>query len=155
MGGTASAALIAGGVGTGVTLSVIAGVFTFGIGTVVGLSVTAVATGVAGVGAGVGAGISTSMLADHFDKAKVAFSDLISEFNELLHNASSMRESCLMIRKRLCTISNKIDDIKFHKQQKHTMQLICDELDLLCSKLKEHSETTSKCRCQLKARTQN
>ena len=54
------------GVGTGVALSVITGVLTFCVGTVIGLGATAAATGVVAPNAGVGAAVGTSMIANHF-----------------------------------------------------------------------------------------
>ena len=54
VGGTVAGAGIAGGVGIGVATSVLAGIFTFGVGAIVGLSITAVGTAVGGTAVGVG-----------------------------------------------------------------------------------------------------
>ena len=109
VGGSATtAAVIAGGVGTTASIGIPAAI---GIG-----AVTAVT--------GVGAGYGTYKLAGHYEKIKDTFSALKSDFNELLDKAGSMSESCLMIRDRLQTLSKKIDDLNYHREKKHAMQLI-------------------------------
>ena len=61
------------GTATGIGLSVLAGVFTFGIGTVVGLGTTAVGATVAGIGTGVTAAAITHVVASDFEEAERNF----------------------------------------------------------------------------------
>ena len=77
-GAVATTALVA-GVGGGVTASVIAGVFTLGIGTIVGLSLTA-----AGLATGVGTAVATGVIAKDFADTEKGFEELQSVFDHFL-----------------------------------------------------------------------
>ena len=69
-GGAAAGAVVAGGV----TASAVAGVFTFGIGTIVGLGITAgaaAAVGLGSVAAGAGTGVATHYIAKDCKKSVV------------------------------------------------------------------------------------
>eukprot|EP00118_Oscarella_pearsei_P003318 m.13880 g.13880 ORF g.13880 m.13880 type:complete len:298 (+) comp25279_c0_seq1:286-1179(+) len=76
VGGAASAV----GLAAGTTLSIVAGVFTFGIGAIVGLSVTAGVTTVTGIGAAVG----TAVLADDCSDVIRKCDTLSTQFGNLL-----------------------------------------------------------------------
>ena len=87
VGGATAGAAIAGGVTTGVVVagvatSVVAGVFTFGIGTVVGLAITGAGAGAVAAG-GVGAGVVTGLLARKFKRVVKAFKKMSKDMERL------------------------------------------------------------------------
>ena len=107
VGGSAAAAAIGSGIGAGVTLSVIAGMFTFGVGTVVGLSVTAGAAGLAS--AGVAA--ATVANAGRSPRAVACSADSeISEFFQTPHKLYCELKSCSEKLNELITKNSTIKE---------------------------------------------
>lgn len=122
VGGTASALAFAGGI-TGVAASVFAGIFTLGLGTAIGLSITA-----AGVGTtvGVGAAVVTGITAHEFGNAEASFRSMGSDFRELARQAFELK--------------HQFDDIKEvvnEYERNHSFVCIFDlnEKNLFCSAL--------------------
>ena len=135
-GGAAAAGLLAAGVGgglvagAGVAASVVAGVFTFGVGTVVGLTITAVAatgTGIAVAGgagaAGVATAVATRVIASKYNKIAKALRQIKQTFDKLHHAACSL----LKILNQLKVEINGLDyTVKYleeanRKEQKHAV----------------------------------
>ena len=78
--------------GGGVTLSIVAGMFTFGVGTVVGLAVTSVAaagTVAAGAGAVGVASVGSHLLARNFDKIQQTFQSICEDLDMLNKNVAN------------------------------------------------------------------
>ena len=86
-GGVAVAGAGAGVVGVGVAASLVAGVFTFGTGTAVGLAITGAAAGVVTAGT---AGATTYLVSHNFEKLEKTFGDLSSEFEEVAKDVSDL-----------------------------------------------------------------
>ena len=80
----------AGVVGAGVAASVVAGVFTFGIGTVVGLAITGAAAGTVGVVTAGAAGATTYFVSRNFEKLEKIFRDLSCKFEMLTDKISGL-----------------------------------------------------------------
>ena len=106
VGGTAAGAAAAGGtaaaagsvVATGVAASAIAGVFTFGIGAIVGLGITAAAAatvGVAGAAAGITTAVATHYIASKYAKSEAEFKRIRGNFDTLLSFAFGLKEEWL------------------------------------------------------------
>ena len=102
-GGAAAATLLAAGVGgglvagAGVAASVVAGVFTFGVGTAVGLTITGIAatgTGIAIAGgagaAGVATAVATGVIASKYHKVAKALRQIKQAFDKLHHAVCSL-----------------------------------------------------------------
>lgn len=80
------AVLTGAGVGTGVALSVVAGVFTFGIGTVVGLATT----GAVAAAAGVGSGVAGAVVGEYFNRSADNFRQMSKNFLRLSDHAIAL-----------------------------------------------------------------
>ena len=93
MGGTVATAMVAVGVGTGITLSVIAGVFTFGAGTIVGLSVTAAGAAAAGVGSAGASAAVTAHIASDYAETETAFRKLKEIVASLQKNRTELQQA--------------------------------------------------------------
>ena len=95
VGGTAAAGAITTGVGVGVAASVVAGIFTFGIGTIVGLGLTAAGATVASVATGAGIHALASKYSeaqDKFENAAYSFRSLSSDSERLYELAVRSNE---------------------------------------------------------------
>ena len=124
IGGTAAGAALAGGtaaaaggvVATGVAISAIAGVFTLGIGTIVGLGITAVtgtAVGVTGVAAGVATAVVTHCIASDYAKSEAAFRKICGEFDALLDFAYDLRGGVAQVHATLEDTAAQVSNISY------------------------------------------
>jgi hypothetical protein len=89
VGGGAALTGVVGVIGGGVTLSIVAGFFTFGIGTVVGLAATTtVATGTMAVGAGAAgvAGVGSHLVAQNLNKTQQTFEAICGDLDKVSTN---------------------------------------------------------------------
>ena len=92
----------AAGVGAvGVGASLVAGAFTFGIGTVVGLAITGAAVGTIGVVTAGTAGVTTFRVSSNFEKLEKTFRDLSSEFEKVTKDISDLGSSMDKVLKKL------------------------------------------------------
>ena len=91
IGGATTAAVVAGG---GVTTSIAAGAFTLGVGTVVGLAVTAVVSGVVGIGGITIGSAVTHNLASSYKKSEDIYKALSAD-------CKCLRQSCCSTNRRL------------------------------------------------------
>ena len=104
VGGTVAGGAIAAGTATGIGLSVLAGVFTFGIGTVIGLGATAVGATVAGIGTGVTAAAITHVVASDYEEAERNFRKIGQNFANLCDIAHRLDDFVLNLKTNLaCT----------------------------------------------------
>lgn len=111
VGGTAAAGVLVAGAATGVTLSVIAGVFTLGIGTIVGLSLTAAGTAAGGAVIATGTGVATHGIATYFEKAEKRLLELSEAFDEVLRCALQLDSCITSFKVQVEAISNNIDNV--------------------------------------------
>lgn len=88
IGGVVGGGVAAAGIGTGVALSVVAGIFTFGVGTVIGLATTAAASTVAGVVTGVG----TAIYAVDCHLAERKLDEVSRNFDSLTRKAECLQD---------------------------------------------------------------
>ena len=112
VGGTATSAIIAVGVGTGITLSVIAGVFTFGVGTIVGLSVTAAGTAAAGIGFGGVSAAVTAHIASDYEETETAFRRLKEIVASLQAIRTEMQQAVQSLHRKVEVIEADIGIVK-------------------------------------------
>ena len=124
VGGTATTAAIAAGVGTGVALSVVAGVFTFGIGTIIGLGATAAGATAAGVGAGaIGAAATHHIASDYEEKEKV-LEELKESFRSLQQIGGDLERRTGYIQSHLKAISANVDNARRFIEDEQLRELV-------------------------------
>ena len=136
VGGVSTAVMLSGGIAS----SVVAGVFTFGIGAIVGLSLTAFGLGASGVGTAV----ITAITAYNFGKAEDSFKSMALTFRELAQYGIDLRSHFEDMHTRL-----------MHYQKNHFMlnhtnrsdkERLCKVLDRLQSILTAKREKTAAAR---------
>ena len=151
-GGTAAAA---GGVAAGgIAISAVAGAFTFGIGTIVGLGVTAVAVGVVGLGGlatGVGTAVATHRIAKKYQESADNFRRIRAEFDALLGFAYDLKEGVAQVHTTQVNISAKVDNVK-DSTDKENIALIKETLKRLEKACTDTYATTSACRDEVKSK---
>ena len=110
MGGKATTAIVAVGVGTGITLSVIAGVFTFGVGTIIGLSVMAAGAAAAGIGFGGVSDAVTAHLASDYEETETVFRKLKEIAAEMQQAVQSLHRKVKVIEADIDLVKNSMDN---------------------------------------------
>ncbi len=158
IGGVASGVAIVGGVGTGVVLSVVAGIFTFGIGAVVGLSLTAAGTIVAGTTVGAAGAIGTHLLSSNFEDDEKKLSSLADTYDQLLRNISDKHNNCLKLRMRLESLlyrTNEISEQTAANRRQIDRQDIFDALDYLVAGFEKNRQESSELRDCLRRQWEN
>ena len=73
IGSATTGAVVAGSAAVGISTSIVAGAFTFGVGTVIGLVATAAVSGVVGIGGVAIGSVATHTVASSFKKAEDAY----------------------------------------------------------------------------------
>lgn len=110
--GSGAAVVGAGIVGVGVVLSIVAGVFTFGVGTIVGLSLT----GAAAIGTGfvgfVAAGATTYVLAENYKEVEKVFQELAQDFESLDSFTTKVGSNMEEIMQQLTHIEKEVEILK-------------------------------------------
>lgn len=129
-GGTVAGAVIATGVGTGITLSVVAGVFTFGVGTIVGLSLTAAGTAAAGVALGATASTATHFVGHHFEEKE----EILNRCSEQLTRLQQINEQIGLNVSHIC---KRLDKLVSHINVCKTVEALCLALDRLLQRFDE------------------
>ena len=151
-GGTAAAA---GGVAAGgIAISAVAGAFTFGIATIVGLGVTAVAVGVVGLGGlatGVGTAVATHHIAKKYQESEENFRRIRAEFDVLLDFAYDLKEGVAQVHTTQVNISAKVNNVK-DSTDKENITLIRETLKRLEKACTNSYATTSACRDEVKSK---
>ena len=100
----------AAGVGAaGVTASLVAGFFTFGIGTIVGLAITGAAVGTVGLVTTGTAGVTTYLVARNFEKLEKTFRDLSNEFVKVATDITDLGSNMDKVLQKLKTTGNNLD----------------------------------------------
>ena len=136
-GGIVTATTLVGGVGA----SVVAGVFTFGIGTVVGLAATAGVVAATGA-AGTGSATITHLTSKHFKKSEEAFRRYGSNFASLKVYCSGVASH---VRDAQLTVDRfKRSHSSLEIADSHNKRSLCTTLDRLKSIAKENRPETWK-----------
>ena len=148
-GGAAAGAVVAGGV----TASAVAGLFTFGIGTIVGLAITAGAAATVGLGsvaAGVGTGVATHYIAKDYKKSEDSFRKIGADFDAIFNHASELHEGALEIHTLVANITAQVDSINNTSDEDIVMiKVTLKRLNDVCA---ESYGITSRCRRQVKSK---
>lgn len=131
VGGTLAGVGIAAGVGTGVGLSIVAGVFTFGIGTVVGLGLTAAGAAVAGVTVGTATAVATHLIASSYEESKTLFTKVSDSFGDLFKHSIAFHQCCVNIKNGIDHTRSLIEDLKGQRENNTSIALINDTFNRL------------------------
>ena len=99
-------------VAVGISASIVAGAFTFGVGTVSGLVATAAATGVVGIGGVVIGSVATHTVASSFKKAEDAYTALSTEFVCLRESCSSLNRELLEVHANILHVHSQVDQLE-------------------------------------------
>lgn len=133
---------------TGAALSALAGVFTFGIGTIVGLSITG-AAGVAGVAAvvGLGAAVLTNPIAKKDKESEATFKRICEEFGALLASAHNLKVGVAQLHTMQESFAAKVNNISaiihFGNEEAVSIQDVMKHLKEICTK--SYDSTTMCC----------
>ena len=149
VGGTVAGMAMVAGIGTGVTLSAIAGVFTFGIGTVVGLSLTAAGAGVTGLAVGTGTAVATHYIASSYGDTEKLFSMISESFGNLQKYSIAFHQNCVGIKNGIDHTKGLMDDLKSHRENDCSIAMITDIFNRLCNVFKGHQKETTQLKEQL------
>ena len=116
----------------GVTASTIAGLFSFGIGTAIGLVITSAA--VAGVGgvAGAGTAVITVFAAHHYDKLARGFSQSAEAVEEMQKNAAVLSDRITTLKANVNEIRETADNLNELSCNASERASICGAIRLLC-----------------------
>ena len=144
IGGTVAAGSAAAGAATAVTtggaaISAAVGPFTFGIGTIVGLGVTAAAAAIVGGGVAVGAGIATYQIASNFKKVAVEFKQLQWSYNRIQSCASNVEDFINVLKTQLDSIADTFDNANAIIEHSE----IIEAFDSLCKAFGESHEAST------------
>lgn len=150
VGGTVAAGAIAAGTAGGIAASVVAGIFTFGIGAVVGLSLTAVGAIIAGAAVGTGVGVATHFVASDLQEVEALFSDLNKSFKDVYTSASTMLDDILIMEVALDAISSKLKTVKYAGNNHRVTENLLSEVERLFQRFSSCSNQSSQCRDALK-----
>ena len=144
-GGVLAGGAMAAGVGTGAAVAV-TGIglplsSALGIGTIIGLVITAVAAPVVGLGAGIAVAVGTHFVAKHYNDRKEAFDDLARRILNLERQASQLDQVLDQIKILMDTIDDLTRDVQNYTTAPHHRKLLLDLFDelekfnFICSKL--------------------
>jgi len=118
VGGSTTAAVLVGGA----TVSFVAGYFTFGIGTAIGLPLTAAV--------GATTGIVTHFVANDFHKAEKALRNHAGKFASLKDIAEKINEPIIVLNRQVVTFDRRHRSLQ-HMEQHHDYHSCCSTLDSL------------------------
>ena len=128
VGGMATAAAYGAGIGTGVAASVAAGTFTFGIGTLIRLGITATTAMAAGVGMGTVGAMATHRIANNFDKSEKALEELKKSFGSLQEIGYKMNNNLVKLQLQVESICTDINDVKHSRNHHETPEYAIERL---------------------------
>ena len=150
IGGTlASSALVVGTAG-GVAASVVAGVFTFGIGAIVGLSITAAVATVGGAGIATATGALTHHIASQFDRSEIAFREMSDALNPVCNKTSNMISELHNLETVLKSISRNTKNTECaHKTHSVTTLSISAAVSRLYYHFQMSYDESSQCRSEM------
>ena len=130
----------------GIGLSIAAGVPTLGVGTIVGLAVTGVAT--AGVGVGVGGTVAgfTHYIASEFKETKKMFAKMDNYSNEMRKCSADLQSSLSEVHVPLDKIDSLMNDVEYSKTLCETQDPLFDAAQLLFERMQEFGIKITECR---------
>ena len=137
IGGTATTATIIGGT----IASVVAGVFTLGIGTAIGLPITVVAS--------VTAGTVTHLVAEDYAKMEDVFRSYSTKFSSLLSLAIDIKSEADSACRKVERFENNYSLLEYSNE--YSYDSICDILDKLYNLSSKNRETTEECLKEMKS----
>ena len=154
IGGTTAATALTVGAGTAVALtggalSIAAGFFTFGVGTVVGLGITAAASAAAGTVVGAGAAVTTHVIASDFKATEKRLSELAATFESLWQAGFKVLMQISAVEAKLKSVIEMIHNINYSVKNNHSKQSIYCSLELLFTKFNESSDMFTSCKEQI------
>lgn len=150
VGGTAAAGTIAAGgsvaaaATAGVIVSIAIGVCTGGVGTVVGVTLTAVGSFVGGVALGTSIGAGTHVIASEFKELEKTFNGLTDSFNKVHRSATSVLDKLMTMNDALDAISRNIDDVNYVREHHRVTATLRSEMDRLRERFNACYSQTSK-----------
>ena len=115
LGGSAVVFTAGAGVGTGVVLSVVAGVFTFGIGTLVGLSLTAAGAAAGGALFGSTGAAATGFTAFRYMRAEEVFRELKESCELVARTGSAVKVQFSGLYRKIQLIKAAVADVKYDR----------------------------------------
>ena len=140
--------------GTGIGLSLAAGIPTLGVGTIIGLVITGVAAPVIGLGTGAVAAVGTHFAAQHYKKKKMAFENLTRCILNLERQASQLDHVLDKIKIAMNTFDELTQDIEYYTTALHQRESLLDSMRLLFERLEEFHSVCSKCCETLKKKSE-
>ena len=151
VGGTIAAVGLAGGVGAvvtgvGVAASVVAGFFTFGIGTAAGLVLTAAGSAAASSAVGAGTAAATHFVARHYKATEKQFAELADIF-EALYNLGSMTHMQISnVDIKVKALKDVLEDMQKPSESDDSTQIISCLVNHLFEKFAELHKVTPPCK---------
>ena len=128
VGWTATTVAYAAGISTGVAASVAAGTLTLGIGTLVGLFITATTATAAGVGMGTVGALATHRMTNDFDKLEKALEELKKSFCLLQEIGYKMHNNLGKLQLQVESIGTDIDDVQHSRDHHETPEYAIERL---------------------------
>ena len=155
VGGTATAAVLGTGAAssvaaTGIVISAFAGLLTLGVGTVVGLIVTAAASGTVGLTVGTGAAIATHCFASGYKATGKTFAELADTFKSLSSASVTTLTHLSIVGAKLDTFKKAADDVEYCRTD-NQVDSISVSFDYLFQQFTECSAVIASCRIKLRS----
>ena len=150
-GGVAAVFAVTGVVGVA-GASIVAGLFTFGIGTPIVLGVSAAASGGAIAGGGAiatAAGVATYNVAKSYEVVMKDFKDCQREFNSMSDCAATIDEEVHAVSKVLNELLSDVDNVKRNESIRYCLKLF----DILYDSIKDARVTVQACKKTMKEDT--
>ena len=132
-----AAATEATGVAGGVAASVVAGIFTFGVGTIVGLSLTAAGAAAAGAGIATGTCITRHIIASRSLELEGMFLQLTQSCDDIMQSVSCMNDSICCLKIQVELLTSVTDNIRQARASPDLHSSLITALDHLCQTFDE------------------
>lgn len=145
-GAAAGGALVAAGTAAGIVLSIAAGPFTLGVGTIAGMSITA-ALGATGAVACVGAGAATHVIASDFKQKQKKFEGLSEAFKKAHTRVSTVTKEIWTMKVTMETMSceiHAVEDVEKKRCLKSTLIRAVKQLFEQCAACQQQSSELEK-----------
>ena len=139
---------------TGIVISAFAGLLTLGVGTVVGLIVTAAASGTVGLTVGTGAAIATHCVASGYKATGKKFAELAETFKSLSSASVTTLTHLSIVGAKLDTFKKAADDVEYYRTD-NQVDSISVSFDYLFQQFTECSAVIASCRIKLRSLIQD
>ena len=144
--GTGAASSVA---ATGIVISAFAGLLTLGVGAVVGLIVTAAASGTVGLTVGTGAAIATHCVASGYKATGKKFAELAKTFKSLSSASVKTLTHLSIVGAKFDTFKRAADDVEYCRMDDHSVKSISVSVHYLFQQFTECSAVIASCREKL------